>query len=272
LTLKLRPPNPAVGNKEALPLNLAIKSRQEKPRLLDRKPDLGLNKTMKTRKVLKVPFQPAMESDRTRARILEAARNQFLQFGFTQTTMAEIASSLGISKATLYKYFSGKELLLREIIFGLFGEMEAGVDALIKDEKTDFAQKLRGILSLIGLKLAGMGGLVTLDIQRNAPELWKEVDEFRKVKILSKIKGIIQEGVETGVFRADFDQDLLVLMYVSLIQSIMNPATLVQYSLSFAEGFEMIIKIVLEGILAEKGGTRYLSQTSQPRQRTFKES
>jgi AcrR family transcriptional regulator len=227
---------------------------------------------MKTRKVLRVPFQAAIESDRTRARILEAARSQFLQFGFSQTTMAEIASTLGISKATLYKYFSGKEVLLREIIFGLFGEMEAGIDALIKDEKTDFAQKLRGILSLIGLKLAGMGGLVTLDIQRTAPELWKEVDEFRKVKILSKIKWIIQEGVETGVFRADFDQDLLVLMYISLIQSIMNPATLVQFSLSFAEGFEMIIKIVLEGILTDKGRTGYFPRILPPHKRTSKES
>ncbi len=200
------------------------------------------------------------EADKTRVRILEAAREQFLQFGFSQSTVDEIASSLGISKATLYKYFSSKEQLLREIVFGLLRAIEAGVDAVIQDDRKDFVEKLREVFSFIGMKLSEIGGLLTLDIQRNAPEIWKEIDEFRKVKILSKLKRIIQEGVESGVFRPDFNQDLLVLMYVTLIQNIMNPAILVQFSLSFTEGFEMIIKIVLEGILAEKGRTRYLSQ------------
>jgi AcrR family transcriptional regulator len=215
---------------------------------------------MKTKKVLQVPSRVSAEDDKTGVRILEAARRQFLQFGFSPVTMEEIASSLAISKATLYKYFSSKEQLLREIVFGLLGEIEAGVEAVVQDEKTDFVEKLRRLLSFIGIKLAGIGGLLTLDIQRNAPEIWKEVDGFRRDRILSKLKGIIQEGMETGVFRADFDQDLLVLIYVALIQNIMNPATLVQFSLSFVEGFEMIIKIVLEGILAEKGRTRYLSK------------
>jgi hypothetical protein len=57
-------------------------------------------------------------------------------------------------------------------------------------------------------------------------------------------------------------------MYITLIQNIMNPAILVQFSLSFTEGFEMIIKIVLEGILAEKGRARYLSQALRFQEKT----
>jgi len=208
------------------------------------------------------------EPDKTRALILEAAREQFVQFGFSQTTVEDIASSLGISKATLYKYFSSKEQLLREIVFGLLRSIEAGVNSVIQDERKDFPQKLGEMLSFIGLKLAGISGLLTLDIQRNTPEIWKEIDEFRRERILSKLKRIIQEGVENGVFRPDFDQDLLVLMYITLIQNIMNPATLVRFSLSFNEGFEMIIRIVLEGILADKGRARYISPALRPQEKT----
>jgi len=208
------------------------------------------------------------EAEKTRTRILEAARGQFIQFGFSQTTVDEIASSLGISKATLYKYFSSKEQLLREIVFGLLRSIEAGVDAITQDERKDFVEKLGEMLSFIGMKLAGISGLLTIDIQRNAPEIWREIDEFRRERILSKLKRIIQEGVENGVFRPDFNQDLLVLMYITLIQSIMNPATLVQFSLSFSEGFEIIIRIVLEGILAEKGRARYLSPALRPLEKT----
>ncbi len=236
--------------------------------MLDKRARIFLNKTMKTKKVLSVLNNSSTEADKTHARILEAARAEFIQFGFSQTTVDEIASSLGISKATLYKYFSSKEQLLREIVFGLLGAIEAEVEAVIQDEQRDFVEKLRDILSSLGLKLAEIGGLLTIDIQRNAPEIWKEIDEFRKVKILSKLKRVIQEGVENGVFRSDFNQDLLVLMYITLIQSIMNPATLVQFSLSFSEGFEMIIKIVLEGILTEKGRAKYLSPMLRPQQKT----
>jgi AcrR family transcriptional regulator len=222
---------------------------------------------MKTKRVLSVPENSASEPDKTRVRILEASREQFIQFGFSQTTVDAIASSLAISKATFYKYFLSKEQLLREIVFGLLHSIEAGVDAVIQDEGKDFAEKLREMLSFIGIKLAGISGLLTLDIQRNAPEIWKEIEEFRSEKILSKLKRIIQEGVENGVFRPDFNQDLLVLMYITLIQSIMNPATLVQFSLSFSEGFEMIIGIVLEGILAEKGRSRYLAPAIRPKEK-----
>lgn len=238
---------------------------------LDKLFKLLLNKTMKTKKVLRVPINLAAESNKTRVRILEAARDQFFQFGFSQVTTDEIASSLGISKATLYRYFSSKEQLLREIVFGLLREIEAGVDAVIEDKKKDFVEKLAELLGFIGLKLTRIGGLITLDIQRNVPELWKEFEEFRKEKILSKLKFILSKGSEEGVFRADLNQDLLVLMYVTLIQNIMNPVTLIQFSLSFQEAFGMLIKIVLEGILAENARAKYLSRAKRTPDKNLKE-
>jgi AcrR family transcriptional regulator len=217
---------------------------------------------MKTKKVLGVRGRPDPEKAGTRERILETARTQLYQYGFSRTTTDEIASLAGMSKATLYKYFSSKEDLLREIVFGVLGEIETGVNLVILDEEKDFVEKLRDLLTFIGLKLAEMGRLL-LDVQKNAPLVWKEIEAFRRDRILSKLNRVIKEGIDAGVFRPDFNQDLLVLMYVTLIQNIMNPATLVRYSLSFAEGFEMIIKIVFEGILTKKSRARYLSGGSR---------
>jgi len=41
----------------------------------------------------------------------------------------------------------------------------------------------------------------------------------------------------------------------------MNPATLVPFSLSFGEAFQIIITILLEGALTEKTRSRYLSRS-----------
>jgi len=197
-------------------------------------------------------------------RMLQAAREEFLRLGFSGVTTDGIAASIGISKATLYRYFSSKEQLCREVLYGLLQEVEAGVDALIKDQSLPFVEKLAGILSFIGLQLAKMSGLFTLDLQRNAPGIWKEVEAFRQERILSKLKLILGQGLKSGDFRSDIDQDFLILLYVTVIQEIMNPAILVRFSLSFPEAFRMIVSMMIEGILTEKGRIRYRAASGRP--------
>jgi TetR/AcrR family transcriptional regulator len=48
--------------------------------------------------------------------ILEAARKRFAHYGLAKTTMSEIASDIGMSKASLYYYFPDKEHLFVAVI------------------------------------------------------------------------------------------------------------------------------------------------------------
>lgn len=52
----------------------------------------------------------------TREKILKVALNLFSQRGFSGTSMSDIAGELGLSKAALYRHFSGKEEILDSII------------------------------------------------------------------------------------------------------------------------------------------------------------
>jgi AcrR family transcriptional regulator len=51
-----------------------------------------------------------------RACILEAARKLFLRDGFTDTSMDAITREAGVSKATVYAYFPGKESLFATLV------------------------------------------------------------------------------------------------------------------------------------------------------------
>lgn len=62
------------------------------------------------------PATPERRSDRKRRAILEAATEAFLRHGFLGTSMDEIAAAAAVSKQTVYKHFSGKESLFREIV------------------------------------------------------------------------------------------------------------------------------------------------------------
>ena len=49
-----------------------------------------------------------------REKIVIKAKEMFLKLGFKSITMDDIAFEMGISKKTIYKYFSNKELLIEE--------------------------------------------------------------------------------------------------------------------------------------------------------------
>jgi AcrR family transcriptional regulator len=57
-----------------------------------------------------------VRTDAKRDEILEVARAAFLELGYERTSMAEIATRVGGSKATLYGYFPSKEALFMATI------------------------------------------------------------------------------------------------------------------------------------------------------------
>ncbi len=63
--------------------------------------------------------------------ILDAARKRFAYYGFSKVTMDEIASDVGLGKASLYYYFPTKE--------GLFVEV-------IKQEKNQFLSDIQSMI------------------------------------------------------------------------------------------------------------------------------
>jgi len=57
-----------------------------------------------------------MEIDKIKESILKAAQDLFRKYGYHKTSVNEIAKKAKIAKATLYKYFESKEVLLHYIL------------------------------------------------------------------------------------------------------------------------------------------------------------
>jgi TetR/AcrR family transcriptional regulator of autoinduction and epiphytic fitness len=61
-------------------------------------------------------------SEKKRIRIVETASGLFLDSGYGNVSMDEIARVSGVSKRTVYNHFSGKEELFGEIVRGLWND------------------------------------------------------------------------------------------------------------------------------------------------------
>jgi len=75
-----------------------------------------------------MPRARAPGHDQQREAILRAAVEAFAGTGFPSATMAGLARACGVSKATLYHYFEGKEALLFEALQRHTAELLALVD------------------------------------------------------------------------------------------------------------------------------------------------
>lgn len=63
-----------------------------------------------------------MEADKVKETIKKAARELFRRYGYKKTSVNEIARKAKIAKATIYKYFDSKELVLHAILMDYIQE------------------------------------------------------------------------------------------------------------------------------------------------------
>lgn len=218
---------------------------------------------MKTRTVFQVS-KPDRGDEALRKRIVFESRELFLRRGFVPVTTGEIAERLGISKATLYKYFSSKDEMLRAVVDTIKTEVLAGVEAIVADRSADFLGKLARLMTHLGNWLSSLGRVLAGDLRRNAPEVWEDIDRFRREKILVNFTALLEAGVAEGVVRADLDRELFLRMFLDLVQNFIDPDALIESRRSAREVFETLFKVVFEGILTDRSRVGLAGRGSDP--------
>jgi AcrR family transcriptional regulator len=200
-----------------------------------------------------------LEEQETKKRILDKSLEMFQNFGYSKVTMEEIASNIGISKKTLYKYFTNKEHILRDLVETVKCGVEEKFEQIFSDEHSDFIQKLQMVLDTIGENVRRMQGHFTLDIIKNHPDIWRGIQEFRREKSQYKFTKLIDLGIKEGFIKANVNSYIAMRIYTSAIHDIMIPEVLSQIPLSANQVYDEIVKTLFEGILSEKGRFRYVN-------------
>jgi len=222
---------------------------------------MGYNETVKTKVVSKVSIVRPDPGSTLRPRILEAARELFLSRGFIRVTADDIAESLGISKATLYKEFPSKEEILRGVVRSIMAEIIARIDAIMKNDALSFVERLLALFTFVGGRISQFGPIFLKDIQKSAPDVWTEIEAFRRDRLLTNFNVILAAGHKQGLFRGDIDEDLLLRMFLKLVEEFVTPTELIRSGRSPAETFESVIKVFFQGILTDKGRLDFSSRT-----------
>jgi TetR/AcrR family fatty acid metabolism transcriptional regulator len=142
-----------------------------------------------------------MESEK-RNQVLTLAKKRFERFGFSKTTVDEIARDAGISKRTLYQEFESKEKILEELF--MFEALSVRKVILNQIKKiVDPAERLQTYIRLAIKYLNHNPFIVSVLHDESgffAPFL-KDKPCIIEQGIEEIISNILKEGVKKGVFR-----------------------------------------------------------------------
>lgn len=183
-------------------------------------------------------------------RILSKASELIYRLGLRAFTMDDIAKELGISKKTLYKYFSSKNQLIGEI-----------VSCVVAHEKRTLDERLAFCSSW----LEKLEAMLTLYTPEDIPFQWIETlyryfpEEKKKIEELSEYRQrimlpLIEEGQKTGMIRTDLRPEIILIVINNIFISPANQPAFGLEDITVNQILEQLKKLLFHGILEKSGG------------------
>lgn len=144
---------------------------------------------------------PAVEArlERTRAAILRATRHRIAASGLHGVSMADVAADAGVSVGSVYRYFDGKDGLLREVVDDVCSR-EIEVVAKLAATPTDPTDRLMAAVDGFARRAVASGRIAYAVIAEPAPAEVEATRVRHRRDLASVFATVIADGVDSGQF------------------------------------------------------------------------
>ncbi len=184
-------------------------------------------------------------------KILDGSQETLFSAGFNKTTMDDIASSLKVSKKTIYKYFPSKNDLVMAVANHFTKKMEKKLLPIIESDK-NAVEKLAELIALLSKTAGKVGDKLFSELKNHYPEVWKHVDSFRTEMMYGNITKVYDQGKKEGLF-IDYPTPIVMNVFVNSVRSTVNPEFIINNNFSVVVAAQTTFRIIISGVLTEKG-------------------
>ena len=164
--------------------------------------------------------------------------------------MDDIASKLGISKKTLYKYVSDKSDLVKKVFSAeekphkIRGYTEEGINAV-----EQFYLVYKHVMDVI----KNYNPHLIFDLKKYYPQVYEELRERRKDAILTQVKKNIVKGQKEGLYRADLNPDIIAKFHYIKVEALIENNFVNAGEYPISEIFKELFKYHIYALANEKG-------------------
>lgn len=159
-------------------------------------------------------------------KIIAKSTEMFLRLGFKSITMDDIAGEMSMSKKTIYKFFSNKDVLIEESIAALHQEIASAIEKIS-------SQNLNAIEENFELKrmfkelFKSAESSPIYQLKKHYPDIYEKALENQVILSENSFRNNIKRGIKEGLYRANIAIENYVKFYYTLIFSI-NENTLLE--------------------------------------------
>lgn len=139
------------------------------------------------------------EMNINKKRILQAGHELFDSRGYRSVTVKDLADKLGMSKKTIYQYFSSKEEIATEVVEESMLRLNQATD-IAEYSSSDPLSVIKAIFNNLRDESMRFGPLFLNDIEKYLPELSYKYKVFKSEK-REHIKNILKEAQDAGIVK-----------------------------------------------------------------------
>ena len=185
-------------------------------------------------------------------RIIQKAVELFRRYGIRSVTMDEIASQLGISKKTIYQYFTDKNQLVdavaeKEILFSQ--------ESCLRDiaASSNAIHEIFHVMEFVEIMLRNMNPAMLNDLEKYHPSGFKKFLEYKNMFLFDVIKRNLERGIKEELYRPDMNVEIITRLRLENIMLGFNPEVFPPSKFNLATLQQEIIEHFLYGVATLKG-------------------
>ena len=191
-----------------------------------------------------------------RNRILVNTMALFNKFGVRSVTMDDVAREVGMSKKTLYQYFTNKDGLVTAVAKSQM-ELEREEFSGIADNAKNAIDELYQIAQCMRRNIQDMNPSLLYDLQKFHREAWQEYLKFKNDFVRGNLIDNINRGKKEGFYREDLNAAILSKFRVEQVQMIFDDKVFPTEEFEFLEVQMHLFEHFVYGMLSEKGRELY---------------
>ena len=185
-------------------------------------------------------------------RILVKSHELFNRYGIRSVSMDDIAAQLGVSKKTLYQYYTDKDELVNAVFDGVLSTNKTQcVDCTKKGENAIHEVFLS--FDIVEEMLKTMNPSVLFDMQKYHPSAYKKFDDFRNGFLYRIIKANLERGIREELYREEIDTDILSRYRLYSVLLSFNPEVFPTSKTNVAYIEQQLLELFLFGMATLKG-------------------
>lgn len=197
-----------------------------------------------------------MEDREVKNKILNGAEELFMRYGVRSITMDEIARHLGISKKTIYQYFTDKDDIVTSVTREHLNN-ECTQFKQVAENARNAVEELVKLSLVMKEHLKGVNPSMLFDLQKYHQKAWSVWLEFKNQFIRDSVTRNINQGIEQGLYRPEINPAILAVLRLETIQLGFDDQLFPRDKFDVTQVQLHILEHFIYGLLTEKGRKLY---------------